>query len=300
MSLRVWTAAEFEAALPMGAAIDAMGAAFEALERGQISAPPRGHLPLGTDSDAGDLLLMGARAPGMGAAAKVVTVRPANSADGVPAVQAVAMWFDEEHATPQALVDGAALTAWRTGAVSGLATRLLAHPDARIGAVIGAGVQARTQVLAIDAARELDEIRVYSPTAERREALVRRVSAEARARLVPVASSAAALAGAQIVCTATTSSTPVLAASELAPGALVNAVGTYRLDHRELPRELIAEARVVVDDVESALAEAGELVDALHAGLTWSEEWSTIGAQSLAAAAGTDFPGAQTSSSTLR
>jgi ornithine cyclodeaminase/alanine dehydrogenase-like protein (mu-crystallin family) len=150
------------------------------------------------------------------------------------------------------VIDGAALTALRTGAVSGLATRWLARSDARRLVVFGAGVQARVHVEAVRAVRDIDEVVVVSRSAATAEALAREIGARPGA--------AADVATADVVCTCTTSADPLFDGALLAPGTHVNAVGAYTPETREVDTAAVARSRVAVETREVAMAEAGDLL----------------------------------------
>lgn len=255
MHLPVIDAEGLRRALPMGAAIDALERAFGgALPQ----APLRSHVA----TPAGTLLVMPATgAEGVGV--KLVTLTPSNPDRGLPLIHALYALFDAETQAPLALLDGAALTALRTGAVSGLATRYLARPEAARLVVFGAGVQARSHVEAMRAVRAVEHVVVVSRTRERAEAL----AAELRASgLAAEVGEPEAVAEADLVCTCTTSPSPVFDGRRLASGAHVNAVGAYTPETRELDTEAVARARVVVETREVAMAEAGDLLIPMREG----------------------------------
>ena len=256
---------EIRRAVPMADMLDAVEAAYRDVVAGRDRSPQRIHVPV----DAGDLLLMpGIRVGASGFSVKLVTVVASNAGRGLPTVQAMVVWFDAATGRPTALIDGAALTAMRTGAASGVATRLLARADASVAAIIGAGAQAEWQMRAVLAARPIRRFLVHARTAGAREAFARRMSAELRVEVEPVRSAEEAVRAADVVCCATTSSTPVFDAAWLREGAHVNGVGAYRLGMIELPPELFARASLVaVDSREAAMAEAGDLVAAIERGL---------------------------------
>jgi ornithine cyclodeaminase len=236
--------------LPMGAAIDALEAAFR---DGDPSATPlRTRVP----TPAGQLLLM----PAVGSAGvgvKLVTLTEANPDRGLPFIQALYALFDPRTQTLRLLVDGSALTALRTAAVSALATRHLARAGAHRLVIFGAGVQAASHVQAIAAVRPVDELTVVTRTPQRGEALVRRAaSAGMRAAL----GSPDAIAAADVVCTCTTATEPLFEGEALAAGAHINAVGAYQPTAREIDTETIRRALVVVETREAALEEAGDLL----------------------------------------
>jgi ornithine cyclodeaminase len=229
----------------------------------------------------GDLLLMpGLRESGAGASVKLVTVMPANAERGLPTIHAVVAWLDADSGEPLAILDGPTVTAMRTGAASGVSTRLLARPDARVLAVFGAGAQAAWQVRAVMAAREIAEVRVFARTVPRREAFAASLAEELGPSVSVVAAQTAeaAVRGADVICCATTSSEPIFSADWVAAGAHVSAVGSFRKGMIELPPEIFARAALVaVDSREAVLEEAGDLVAALERGLLTDEGFVEIG-----------------------
>jgi ornithine cyclodeaminase/alanine dehydrogenase-like protein (mu-crystallin family) len=198
---------------------------------------------------------------------KIVTVYGGNAALGLPLIQAVVVVLDATTGTPVAIMDGAALTAIRTGGASGAATDLLARPDAAVAAIFGAGPQARTQLEGVCAVRALREARVHDPDAGRAAAFAAEMAERLAMAVSAAASPSEALAGAHIVCTATTSREPVFSDSDIAPGTHINAIGSYKRHVREIPEETVCRALVVVDHRPAALSEAGDLLIPIHKGL---------------------------------
>lgn len=248
---------ELRRALPMAAAVDALEAAFGGPSPPE--APARSRVPV----DGADLLLMPAVGEG-GAGVKLVTVNPANPGRGLPLIHAVYVLFEGGSLRPEALIDGRALTALRTAAVSALATRHLAREDARRLVIFGAGVQARAHLEAMPAVRPVESVTVVSRTPDRARALA---GLAAERGLEAAVGGPEAVAEADLVCTCTTSRTPLFDGRLLRPGAHVNAVGAYSPDARELDDETIRRARVVVETREAALAEAGDLLIPIAAGV---------------------------------
>jgi ornithine cyclodeaminase len=208
-------------------------------------------------------------APGAaGLGLKVVSVFPQNAARGEPSIYALVAVLDPETGRPLAVLDGTYLTALRTGASSGVATRHMARPDARVLALFGAGAQALPQALAVLVVRDIARVWIVNRTRERAEALAGRLRAAGYAGEALVAAGPQeALAEADVVCAATSSATPVFRDEWLRPGAHINAVGSYKPAMAELPAETVARARVVVDQRRAAWAEAGDLIQARDAGL---------------------------------
>jgi ornithine cyclodeaminase len=275
MKLFTVAAQDLPKLLPMRDAVEAMKSAFAALSTGRVVAPQRGVVPV--DEVDGISLLMGGYVPGEGLAAKTVSIFNRNRDLGKAVVTGLVLVLDPTSGEPIGLLDGGELTAWRTGAAAGAATDLLARPDARTGALIGAGVQARTQLLAMDAVRELTTVRVFGLDPAQVDGFIQRLQPEVNARLERAASADEAVAGADVISTATNSPTPVFDGRTLASGAHLNAIGTFTLDRREVDLVTIERATVFVDLVEAAIEEAGELVAAVAAGLTSPEAWTEIG-----------------------
>lgn len=242
----------------MPTAVALMRDAFVALSTGRAEAPVR----LGLHSGHGDHLFMPARLQSPDAVGiKVVSVNPGNAERDLPAIHAAILVVDPRTGRPAALMDGTWLTALRTGAVGGLAADLLARPEARVVALFGAGVQARTQLEALRCVRPVAEVRLVS----RSGASARRLAAELKEdapdlKVEAVDDAGVALAGADIVVAATPSHTPVFDGSRVAEGVHVTGVGSYTPAMREVDTALIRRARVFVDAREAALAEAGDLM----------------------------------------
>ena len=264
--MQVFDAAATRAAIPIGELLDAVEAAFRDVAAGRDRSPLRMHVQLPD----GDLLLMpGVRDGGTGSTVKLVTITPGNAARGLPTIHASVTWLDAATGAPRAVFDGATITAMRTGAASGVATRLLARTDARVLGMLGAGAQAGWQVRAVLAARPIEEVRVYARDARRRNAFADELAADlgasVRVRAVPDAE--AAVRGTDVVCAATTASEPVFDAAWVDPGCHVNGVGAYRPDMVELPPELFGRAALTaVDARTAAMAEAGDVLVAIAAG----------------------------------
>ncbi|PZN06703.1 MAG: ornithine cyclodeaminase [Bacillota bacterium] len=269
MLVRWLSASDVARCLSMEAAIEAVRDAFVAVARDAVAMPTR--TQLAAERFGGVSLFMPSHAPGLARTAlKLVSVYPGNPARGLPAITGVVVLLDAETGVPLALMDARVLTALRTGAASGVATDVLARPDARVLALIGAGAQAPYQALAVCAVRPIREIRIFNRTRQRAEELARRLAAELdrqRPAITVCATPGEAVREADVICTATSATTPVLEAAEVPAGAHVNAVGSFRPEMRELPRDLLRRAgRVFVDQREAALEEAGEIIDALAAG----------------------------------
>ena len=253
--MRIFDAGEVRQAITMRQAIDAVREGFIALSTGRANVPVRGSLPV----EENVTLTMPAYIHGSAVSiVKVISVYPGNGQHNLPTVLGSVLILDASTGAPIALADGAALTALRTGAASGLATDLLALPDAHILAVIGAGKQARTQVEAICTVRPIDQIRIYSVNGAEEFAQELRERFSVTVQVADVAQ--VALQGAQIVATATNSQKPVLHARDLSGGVHINGIGSFRPDMQEVASDVVQRAKIVVDHRASAWHEAGDLI----------------------------------------
>jgi ornithine cyclodeaminase len=243
-------------------AIDVLAGAFRAISRREGEYPSRMHIGIA----GGDALVM----PGYDGRAnfgvKVATIHPGNLAQGKPGTRASYLLIDAQNGEPLLLCDGTALTALRTGAASGLATRRLARTDASSLALFGVGSQAEAQLDAMFAVRPISEVRVVARDPERAERFVSSARSRYPHARVERSDAAFAVSRADIVVTATNSSLPVLESKWIQPGTHVNAIGAFRPDMRELDPALLRRGRLVVDARSSALVESGEIIEALRNG----------------------------------
>ncbi len=278
-TLRVLSRADLQAALDMPSAIAAVRHAFAQLALGEAQVPLRSSLSFAHDAVA--LVMPAYLLASGGLGLKVVTVTPGNTERGLPLIHALVVVLDAENGAPIAALEGGWLTALRTGAASGVATDALARADAETLAVFGAGAQGETQALAVCAVRRIRHVRIYDRTPGKAEALAARLGGQHRipADIAAAPDPLAAVADADIVCTATTSPTPVFPGDALRPGTHVNAVGAFTLSTRELDEGVVGRARIVVDERGAALAEAGDLVIPWQAGeAVGPDEWTELGA----------------------
>jgi ornithine cyclodeaminase len=244
--------------LSMAECIDAMAIAMRAVSDGALSMPLRTVMPL-VDKSAYFAVMPGSLADPLVYGAKVISLHPANAAAGRPTIQGFVALFDHETGEPIALVDGAEITAMRTAAVSGLATRLLARPDATTLGLFGYGVQATSHLEAICAVRKIEEVRVWGRSFERSREFAAQHVKTGGPRIVAV-DDASAAAACDVVCTITASAEPVIRGQWVEPGAHVNLVGAHAPSAREADTALIKAARVYVDSLDSGFNEAGDIL----------------------------------------
>jgi ornithine cyclodeaminase/alanine dehydrogenase-like protein (mu-crystallin family) len=235
--------------LRMADLILAMEKALIDFSAGRVNQPVRSVINI--DPPGGFLGLMPAHTPD-GLGLKAVTFYPSNVERGIPTHMATIFLVDPETGAPLAIMDGRLITEMRTAAVSAVATKLLAPHDAKILAILGSGVQARSHVEALRLVRKFEEIRVWSPTRQHAEQFAKEIRGKAM-------SAEDAVRGADVIVTVTSSKTPVLKGAWLKPGCHVNAVGASRPDWREQDDEVMRNV-VFVDSREGAMKESGDII----------------------------------------
>jgi thiomorpholine-carboxylate dehydrogenase len=235
--------------LRMADLIPAMEKALIDFSAGKVTQPVRS--VINVEPPGGFLGLMPALTPDA-LGLKAVTFYPSNAERGIPTHMATIFLVDPETGTPLAIMDGRLITEMRTAAVSAAATKVLASPDARVLAILGSGVQARSHVEALRLVRRFKEVRVWSATREHAERFAKEIGATA-------VSAEEAVCGADVIITATNSKTPVLKGAWLKSGCHVNAIGACRPDWRELDDEAMGNV-VFVDSREGALKESGDVI----------------------------------------
>lgn len=265
----VLSRAEVAALLDLDALIDALAPAMAELSAGRACAPLR--VAAAVPDREGLLLAMPARVPASRAlSAKLVTLFPQNAGTAVPTHQALIAVFDPDSGAPLALLDGTEITAARTGACSALSARLLAREDARVLAVLGTGVQARSHARAMARVRPLAELRVAGREPAKARALASELAGELRMPVRAAASFEEALASADIACATTHASQPVVRRAWLTPGVHLTSVG-YNPAGRELDDETVADALVCVESRSAVLAPvpagSNDLIEPIRAGV---------------------------------
>jgi alanine dehydrogenase len=265
----ILTREDVREAAAMPEIMDAVAAAFAQLSGGQADVPLRPHVAIPAQ-EATALVMPAYLRVEDHLGVKLLTLFPHNPAQGLPAIAALVALFDTSNGRPLALMDGGLLTALRTGAASGVATRLMARPDARTLALFGAGGQALAQVWAVCVARPIEHVWLVNRTREHAERLAEELRAfgEPIPTDVRIASSTReALAETDVICCATGSATPLFDDGDLRAGSHINGIGSYRASMREVPGATVARARVIVDQRAAAWAEAGDLALARDEGL---------------------------------
>jgi ornithine cyclodeaminase len=256
--VHVIDAAQVRAHLSMPACIEVMAKAMLGVSDGHFFMPPRMVMPL-FDGSAHLGLMPGSLSGPLIYGAKIVSLHPGNALAGRPSIQGLIALFDHNTGQPVAVVDGGEITTLRTGAASGLATQLLARPDAATLGLLGSGAQAGSHLDAICSVRAIDAVRVWSRNWQHACAFAERHRGRFRCDIVPVREQVDA-ASCDIVCAVTSAAEPVIRGEWIRPGAHVNLVGAHSPNTRESDTALIKSAMLYVDSRVSAMAEAGDIL----------------------------------------
>ena len=285
MKLLVLNQTEIEQLLPMHDCIEVMTQALKALAQGQVHLPLR--MVVRPPDAAGVMALMPAHIAGENATlgVKVINVFNGNPAQGKDSHQGAVLLFAAETGEPLAMLNASAITAIRTAAVSGVATRLLAREDAGDLAIIGSGVQARSHLAAMACVRSIRRVRVVSHQFEHARRFATELQPHYAFSIEPVVTIEAAVREADLIVTATSSAEPVVRQGWIAPGAHLNVVGASLPTAREVDTATMAAASLFVDRRESTLNEAGDYLFAAREG--------AIGPEHIRAEIGEVLTGAQ-------
>ena len=252
--------------ISMEEAIRAMGTAFAQLSNGEAVVPPRLSLDI-PDKNATSLVMPAYATGGPYYTVKIVSVNYSNPDKGLPLIHEIVQVFDAENGKHIANLDGASITAIRTGAASGLATDLLAKENANVCAVFGTGVQAASHIEAVLEVRPIEKIMVFSRSKPSAEKFCSTLANQVEC----VIGKKESLLEADIVCTTTPSSSPLFETDEIKPGCHLNVVGSHQPSFREVPTGLVARSKIIVDNREACEQEAGDLIIPVQEG-SWSFE----------------------------
>lgn len=262
MTLKLLSLEEVKQSITMPEAIDAMERAFIQLAQQKVQLPLRTAIPV---EHSGLTLTMPAyleeeKILGL----KVVSVFPTNVDLHKPSINGVILLLNAVTGEPLMLMDAGYLTALRTGAVSGLATKYFAQDKSSVVAMIGAGAQAITQLEAVAAVRPIERVMVWSRQLENTKQFAKKISAHYEVQVCE--SLSLAIKQADIICTATGSTEPLVHLSDLKPHTHINAIGSHHPSMHEISGDVLEQSVVIVDQLEAAMKEAGEIISALEQG----------------------------------
>lgn len=263
MNIQFITEKAIQQNISMLQAIDLMKTAFKALSSGKAIVPIRTNMPM---KDANSLIMPVYLENEMVYGVKIVSINHKNASKGLPLIHAVFQLFNTENGFPLAVFDAEYLTALRTGAASGLATKLLSNPKANTLAIFGAGTQSIYQIEAICCVRPITQIYVFSRNEVSGNTFVKYLS-EKYTINISWESDHTILSQCDIICTATSSKTPVFSNLNLKPSVHINGIGSYQADMAEIPPEVVKNSRIIVDQKEACLNEAGDIIQPLQNGL---------------------------------
>jgi ornithine cyclodeaminase/alanine dehydrogenase-like protein (mu-crystallin family) len=252
--------------ISMKEAIRAMKTAFAQLSSGEAVVPPRLSLDI-PDKNATSVVMPAYATGSPYYTVKIVSVNYSNPVKGLPLIHGVVQVFDAENGKHIANLDGASITAIRTGAASGLATDLLAKENANVCAVFGTGVQAASHIEAVLAVRPIEKIIVFSRSKPSAEKFCSTLANQVQCEIGKKES----LLEADIVCTTTPASSPLFETDKIKPGCHLNVVGSHQPSFREVPTALVARSKIIVDKREACEQEAGDLIIPVQEG-SWSFE----------------------------
>ena len=265
-TIRVLSGAQIREAVQIEDIIAAVRDAFIGLSAGSAEMPIRSHISIADPQ--GEALFMPSYMKDFDRIGiKTVTLFEDNRLSDIPYIQGLVSVYDGQTGCPQAVLDGTTITAMRTGAASGLATDLLARQDSKICAILGAGVQGRTQLEAVCAVRDIERVFVYDTIKKAAHDFAKSMGDILQLELEVVDNPRQAIHQADIICCATISKTPVFDDTDCANGTHINAVGSYKPHVQEIPEETVLRSRLFVDHFESALEETGDLIIPIGKGL---------------------------------
>jgi len=259
---------DLESILTMKDVMEAVEEAFRQYAMGTVKMPLRPVINI--EKYNGMMLYMPAYIGGMDAlAVKVVSIYPNNPTNyNLPTLSGTVMLTDPKTGSLLSLMDGGFVTAMRTGAVSGVATKHLARKDAKVVGIFGGGVQARTQIIAVNEARKIEKVKAYDVIPENCKKFCNEMSTKLGIEVVPTNSPEKVVKGSDIIITATTSKKPVFRGEWIENGTHINGIGSHHGPGiRELDETTVKKAKIVVDSREACLKEAGDLIDPISMGI---------------------------------
>lgn len=250
--------------LDMKSTIDAMKIAFSELSNNNVNSPIRTNMQL-ESIDSGALFMPVYFPAKQLVGLKSVMIHKNNPIKKLPMIHAMYNVFNSETGEPLAVMDGEFLTSMRTGAASGLATDLLSVEDAELAVIFGAGVQAEKQVEAICTVRDLKKIYISDLDNDRIQKLINNLKSKIDSEILKLENKDL-IKDADIICTATSSSTPVFDSLDPDSNVHINGIGSYRPDMSEIPADVIISSKLYVDSREACLAEAGDIIQPIEKG----------------------------------
>jgi ornithine cyclodeaminase/alanine dehydrogenase-like protein (mu-crystallin family) len=250
---------------PMKNAIEVMRSAFSIISNPDNSIPQRTALVMPNENADALIMPVYAKQPER-FGIKVVAINRNNPSKKLPLIHSVMLLFTSVTGAPMAILDAESITGIRTGAGCGLATDILARQDSSVAAIFGAGVQARYQLEALCIVREIKNVLLFNIDAESSKKFVTEMSDKLNVK-IEMTENTSELKNTDIICTATTASSPLFEDKDIAEGTHINAIGSYKPDVREIPSLTVKRAKLIVDSKDSCLEEAGDIIIPINEGL---------------------------------
>jgi len=268
--IRILSSKQIRSAIEMKDIIEAMELAFVELSTGEPEMPIRAHISI-KEPEGTALFMPSYMKPSEMIGIKTVTLFEDNKKNDLPYIQGMVNLFDGNNGTPKAVLDGMTITALRTGAASGLATKLLSRKDSTMCTIFGGGVQGRTQLEAVCAVRDIKKAVIFDALPIAAEKFAKEMGEQLGIEIVVAKTAKEAVKDADIICCASIAETPVFDDQDLPAGVHINAVGSYKPHVQEVPEEMVLRSRLYVDHRESALEETGDLIIPIEKGLLTEE-----------------------------
>jgi ornithine cyclodeaminase/alanine dehydrogenase-like protein (mu-crystallin family) len=263
---------EIQQNFSMHEAIDSMAEAFESLSSGKSFVPQR-YVTSVANGQLNMLLKPAAIDELNRAAIKILTQKEMGAVRGVPAIVGVVLVLDTQTGEILSIMDGEYLTALRTGAASGLATRYFARKGAQTLAVFGCGAQGKTQLEAVAEVRDISKVWIFDQSRSAAEAF--KIEMQKKLSLdIQIGENNSVLKECDIICTATNSELPLFYNDELKPGVHINAIGSYKPNMQEVDPQILKIAKIYVDDRQACISESGDLIKPINNGLFTKEHIS--------------------------
>ena len=258
--------------LDMKTTMDIVEKAFAELYLGSAMMPQR--TPIKVPDHTGVALFMPAYIKNMGAlGAKIVTVYKDNpKKHNMPTVMGTIALLDQKTGEPLSIMDGGFITAMRTGAVSGVATKYMVNKDAKIAAIVGSGIQAKTQVWATCTAHKFEKYYVFSlDPAQKIDEFCKEMQAKHGISFIRASSCEEAVRHADVLTLATSAREPIIDGDWLKPGCHINGIGSHAPDYAELDQKAVCKSRIICDNTDACMAEAGDFLIPMKQG-HWSKD----------------------------
>ena len=271
MSIKILSKQDIEQTLSMPEAIHATEQAFLQLANKAVDLPLRVSVDI-ADANGTGLFMPAVVQNKQGAGVKILSIIPDNPSRGLATINGAILLLDVETGLSKALLEASFLTALRTGAISGLATQYFAKKEAKHLAIIGSGQQAVTQLQAVLAVRNIEQISVWSRDVEQAKKFVEVMQTEIKIPVKVYADIQSTVKHADVICCATAATEALIHLQDIQQDCHINAIGSHTPSMKEIGNDVLAQAKVIVDQTSAVLAEAGEIISAVQTNMLHAED----------------------------